>query len=132
MRQRLSKFLLFALLIISLAGCEEKDFYNSKEDDELEMASLRSEIDKLSEQIVCENNAGDWKFTAIGEKACGGPIGYVAYSTKIDEALFLKKVDLYNQKQKAFNVKWNVVSDCRFMTPPKSVECVGGKPKLIY
>ncbi|MBC7615868.1 MAG: hypothetical protein H7202_07365 [Pedobacter sp.] len=131
MRQYLFKSILFSLFIFSFTGCEEKNLYNSKEDDVLEIASLRSEIDKLSEQVNCENNAG-WKFTPIGEKACGGPTGYVAYATKIDEALFLKKVTLYNQKQKAFNVKWNVVSDCMFMNPPKSIDCVSGKPKLVY
>lgn len=131
MRPCLFKFLLFALLVVSFAGCEEKGLHNSKEEDALEIANLRTEIDKLSEQIVCENSV-DWKFVAIGDKACGGPLGYVAYSTKIDEAMFLKKVALYAQLQKAFNVKWGVVSDCMFMTPPKSVECVNGKPKLVY
>ena len=131
MRQYLFKSILFSLFTFSFTGCEEKNLYNSKEDDVLEIASLRSEIDKLSEQVTCENSA-DWKFTAIGDKACGGPTGYVAYSSKIDEALFLKKVTLYNQKQKAFNVKWNVVSDCMFMIPPKSIDCVSGKPKLVY
>lgn len=131
MRKYLFKFILLTLIIFSFSACEERDLNHSKEEDLLEMANLRTEIDKLSEQFACENSA-DWKFTAIGEKACGGPTGYVAYSTKIDEAMFLKKVALYAQKQKAFNVKWGVASDCMFMTPPKSIDCVGGKPKLVY
>ncbi len=133
MKSYIYKSLLFlvTLLVFSFAGCDHEHFYANKEGDQQELAKLRSEIDKLSEQINCDNSA-DWKFTAIGEKACGGPAGYVAYSTKIDETLFLKKVDLYTQKQKAFNVKWNIISDCMFMVPPKSIDCVSGKPKFVY
>lgn len=123
--------LLSIILVFSLAGCEQKDFSSSKESDEQEMSSLRREIDKMSEQVSC-NDAADWKFTAIGSKACGGTAGYVAYSTKIDETLFLKKVAMFNQKQKAFNVKWNLMSDCLAPNPPKSIECINGKPKLVY
>lgn len=122
---------LSTIMVLTFAGCEEKDFSSSKESDEQEMSSLRREIDKMSEQVNCDNGA-DWKFTGIGSKACGGLTGYVAYSTKIDETLFLKKVAMFNQKQKAFNVKWNLMSDCLAPNPPKSIECINGKPKLVY
>lgn len=124
--------LIFAsILVFSFAGCEEKDFSSSKEKDELEMSNLRREIDKMSNQVGCENSV-DWKFVAIGSKACGGATGYVAYSNRINEALFLEKVAMFNQKQKAFNVKWNLVSDCMALLPPKSIECVNGKPQFVY
>lgn len=119
------------LLLLCLAGCEQKDFYSSKEDDEQEMSTLRREIDKLTEQVSCEQ-ASDWKFVPIGSKPCGGATGYVAYAAKIDEPLFLKKVAIYTQKQKAFNVKWSLASDCAIQSPPKSIECVNGKPKFVY
>lgn len=120
-----------SILILSFASCEEKDFSSSKEKDELEMSNLRREIDKMSNQVSCENPA-DWKFVAIGSKPCGGANGYITYSNKIDEALFLEKVAMFNQKQQAFNVKWNLISDCMALLPPKSIECVNGKPKLVY
>ncbi|TCC88159.1 hypothetical protein EZ428_20775 [Pedobacter frigiditerrae] len=118
----------FCLLFIA---CEEKDLYSSKSEDEIEMSSLKIEIDKMSSQVSCDQ-AIDWKFVTIGSKACGGASGYVAYSVKIDEKLFLDKVDLYTQKQKAFNIKWGVVSDCSLIMPPKAVECINGKPKFVY
>ena len=124
-------FALSTIIVFSFAGCEEKDFSSSRESDEQEMSSLRKEIDKMAEQVSCDNSA-DWKFVAIGSKACGGATGYIAYSVKIDEALFLKKVAMFNQKQKAFNVKWNMMSDCMAPAPPKTIECVNGKPKLVY
>ena len=131
MKRYFFKRILFVLLLFSCVACEEKDFYSTLEDDQAEMSSLRKEIDKLAGQLSC-SDASDWKFTAIGVKACGGPTGYVAYSTKIDEALLLKKVALYTQKQKAFNVKWGASSDCMFLSPPKSISCVGGKPEFVY
>lgn len=133
MRLNLNQLIIAFSLVVAVcfAGCEEKDFKSSREDDELEMSNLRKEIDKMSEQVNCDN-AVEWKFTAIGSKSCGGPTAYVAYSTKIDEALFLKKVAIYNQKQKAFIVKWSLISDCMILTPPKSIECVNDKPKLVY
>lgn len=123
--------ILATILAFSFCGCEEKDFSSSRQDDELEMSNLRKEIDKMSEQISCDNSV-DWKFTGIGSKACGGVVGYVAYSTKIDETLFLQKVAMFNQKQKAFNVKWNLISDCMAPVSPKSVECNNGKPQFVY
>lgn len=123
--------LLCIILFFCFVGCERKNPINSKEIDEQELFNLRSEINELSEQVNCENNA-NWKFTAIGAKACGGPTGFIAYSANINEVEFLKKVDLYTQKQKAFNAKWAIGSDCSAPSPPKAIECVNGKPKFIY
>ncbi|MEJ5992931.1 hypothetical protein WG904_00780 [Pedobacter sp. Du54] len=119
------------LLLLCLAACEKGVFSSSKQKDLEELANLKKDIDEWSSKVEC-TNAADWKFTPLGDKACGGPTGYVAYSTKIDEAEFLKKVKDYTDKQKAFNLKWDMVSDCMFMVPPKSIECVDGKPKLVY
>ena len=125
-------FLILAILFFfCLIACEKGVFSNSKEKDLEELANLKKDIDEGSAQTTCIN-AADWKFTAIGDKACGGPTGYVAYSTTIDETAFLKKVKVYTDKQKAFNLKWNTVSDCMFMVPPKSIDCVNGKPKFVY
>lgn len=127
----LTTLIFVACLLFSFAACEEKDFSGWREKNELEMSNLRKEIEKMSNQVSCENPA-DWKFVAIGSKPCGGAAGYIAYSNKINEALFLEKVAIFNQKQQAFNVKWNLISDCMALLPPKSIDCVNGKPKLVY
>ncbi|TKC05478.1 hypothetical protein FA048_17265 [Pedobacter polaris] len=130
MKHILSKGLLIVSLFFVVNGCEEKDLYNRKQEDK-EITALKKEIENIANQHTCEN-AGEWKFTAIGSKACGGPTGYIAYAVKIDEAEFLEKVALYTEKQKAYNVKWDVASDCMFVMPPKGIECVDGKPKFVY
>ena len=126
-----SFYVLTILLFFCLTSCEKGIFSSSREKDLEELANLKKEIDELSAQVTC-TNAADWKFIALGDKACGGPTGYVAYSTKIDETAFLKKINFYTDKQKAFNIKWSIISDCSLILPPKSIDCVNGKSKLVY
>lgn len=92
-----------------------------------EMQNLKSEILALSQSEKC-SNATDWKSIGLGVKACGGPVEYIAYSNKIDEAKFLEKVNLYNQKSTEYNKKYNLVSDCMLVMQPENIVCENGKP----
>ena len=102
---------------------QEKDF--------LALMDLFYEI----EQIAYSKNCSDsslWKITAYGSKACGGPQGYLPYSTEIDTVDFLNKVAAYTAAEDAFNKKWNIISDCSLAPSPNRVECNNGFPSLIY
>jgi hypothetical protein len=99
--------------------------------DQSELERLYKDIEKTAQQFSCEN-AGEWKFTAIGSKACGGASGYIAYSVKIDESTFLKKVEQFTKLQADYNKKWGVYSDCALVVQPKGVTCDNGKPKFTY
>ncbi len=95
---------------------------------------LFQEIETIGNQLTCEN-AVDWKFVLVGTDLCGASKSrYVAYSTKMNQSLFLQKVGIYKEKQKAFSAKWERQLACPavMMTEPKSVECVNGKAKLVY
>lgn len=133
MRCQLFNKVLFGLMVLSLAfaGCEEKDFQRTRSQDQADLERLRTELDKLSGQRSCDA-ATEWVILAIGSKSCGGAAEYIAYDKKIDVDQFLQKVAIYTHKQKAFNVKWGVTSDCSVASPPKSVACVDGKAKLVY
>jgi len=122
------KNLLFIPLIILFMGfsCEDSD--NLRVD--YDLAELEKEIIMLSESVSC-TSSNEWKFTPMGSKACGGPIRYIAYHQSIDRK-FLALVESFTQKQKEYNVKNNVVSDCMMVAEPKSVTCEGGKPILVY
>ena len=122
--------ILTSICLLTLTGCKD-DLETSKEQDEQKLIALYQEIETLANQYLCAN-AAEWKFTAIGAKGCGGPTNYIAYSSKIDESAFLKKVATYTAQQKAYNEKWNIASDCMFVTAPKSVECIDNKPKFVY
>lgn len=128
-----TKSYIVLILVMILAGASscKKNNESTKEAEELKLKTQLEEIKALSEQVKCENEA-DWKFRPIGSKACGGPTGYISYSSKIDTVAFIQKVEKYTTAQANFNKKWDIISDCMAMLPPKKVVCENEKPKLIY
>ncbi len=126
---RLLAIFLFIWAGMDQCATEQETF---SQDEEMRQLQIRfDEILKISESVKCEGG-NDWKFTAIGSKACGGPSGYIAYSKSIDEAAFLQKVESYTAAVKTFNEKWGATSDCSLVTPPSAVGCEDGKAVLIY
>lgn len=133
--------LCFITLVVIFFSCEkeaENSFFDAKitesstreQDDQL-LNKLYHEILDLSTQYDC-SNAEEWDYTPIGAKACGGPAGYIAYSLKIDKGMFLNKVSHYTLQQERYNTKWGIISDCMALPPPNGIECINGKPELIY
>jgi hypothetical protein len=95
------------------------------------LIDLFYEIENLTYSVSCINSA-NWKFTAYGAKACGGPRGYIPYSINIDEAIFLQKVAEYTEAEHQFNIKWGVISTCDIPAQPTGIDCKNGYPVLIY
>lgn len=122
-------FIAFGFLFLS---CNSDDS-SSKETETQNLTKMYDEIISASmvNSTPCIDPA-EWSFTAIGSKACGGPASYIAYSLKINVTEFLKKVENYTNAQDAYNKKWNIISTCEMMMPPTGVDCVNGKPTLIY
>lgn len=119
--------------IVSLTNDElvlERE-YTEQEKDHQALMELYEEVSALSISVPC-TDANDWTFTAYGSKACGGPQGYIAYSTKIDVASFLDKIEAYTEAEKAYNIKWDIVSTCDLPAQPKTLECHYGYPVLKY
>jgi hypothetical protein len=122
---------LFILAIgLTLISCSN-DSESSKEQETENLEKMRAEIFLLSASKQCEDPA-DWDFTAIGSKACGGPTGFIAFSLKLNTTEFLEKVKKYTNSQKEFNIKWGIISTCDLTPSPSSINCVDGKPHLIY
>jgi hypothetical protein len=121
------KNLIWIPLILILLGFSCEDTENPRTD--LDLVELEKEIITLSESVTC-TNSNEWKFTAMGSKACGGPVRYIAYHQSVEKQ-FLQLVDLFTQQQKEYNLKNGVVSDCRFIMEPRAVTCEGGKPVLV-
>jgi len=101
------------------------------EEDQATLEELLLSINTIAESESCEK-AKDWKFTAIGNKSCGGPAGYIAYPKKVDETDFLEKVRKYTQAHREFNIKWSIASTCNITPEPKKISCVDGKAVLNY
>jgi len=132
MRNYSLKITFIFLIVLNILSCKDSTILvPAKDDDARELKTLLNEIEKMSDGITC-TNVSDWRFVPIGSKPCGGATHFVLYSVKIDTTLFLRKVEDYTQKQKAFNIKYQMSSDCRTIIAPKSVACVNEKPTLIY
>lgn len=112
-------------------ACSEGEMNDLQSQDEHELSLLYKKIIDLSNSETCTDEQ-EWKFTAIGSKACGGPTGYIPYSLKLDTAEFLDLVKQYTDGQKEYNIKYNIVSDCKMEMPPQTVQCREGKAELVY
>ena len=95
-----------------------------------ELLKQQTEIIQLSESVTC-TNASEWKFTPMGSKACGGPSRYIAYHQSIEQN-FLDLVERFTALQKSYNEQNKVLSDCMLVGPPRTVQCEGNKPVLVY
>ena len=116
---------LVLLVGLSIACNKEKEL--NQEEAAAALEAQFAEITELSESVACTDSS-DWEFTAYGNKACGGPVGYIAYSKAIDTKDFLKKVKTYTEDQKAYNENFEIASNCTVPTQPKSIACINGKP----
>ena len=123
----------YAWRIVSLTESElvVKRELTEQELDHRNLMDLFNEIQNLSYSVSC-SDANDWLFTAYGAKACGGPQGFIAYSSLIDTVSFLQKIETYTQAEKDFNFKYGVVSDCSIPSTPISVACQNGFPIFKY
>jgi hypothetical protein len=66
----------------------------------------------------------------LGARGCGGPEGYLAYSTANTSATALQALgERYKQEREARNASSGMVSDCRFMVDPGAV-CQAGACQL--
>jgi len=102
---------------------------NSQKYDQAQLDKIKASIETEISKEKCAD-ANEWTFAPMGAKACGGPQSYVAYPKKL-EATILPKINDYTEKVKAFNQKYNIMSDCMMIMPPTSIKCVNGKAELV-
>lgn len=104
---------------------------NNQKQEAQKLNQMFSEIESLANSENCDDSA-EWAFTSHGSKACGGPVGFIAYSTDIDTALFLEKIEEHKTAQQEYNQKWGIASDCSVPTQPSEVTCENGSPVFKY
>lgn len=142
----MKQFLIIAISVLSFASCSSKkaiveeetlpkdialkpDNNFTQEDDQRQMKNLIQEIDSLIGAEPCTDVA-NWKYAAIGAKACGGPNSYIAYPVQLEDEI-LPKVTQFTSMQSAFNTKYGMMSDCAIVLPPAKITCENGKAVLI-
>lgn len=126
---------LFLFLIILLfpvyMACESDSLDLTKEQEQLLLEEKRAEIENLATSVVCDDPS-TWTYTGIGGKACGGPTGYIAYSTSINVEEFLQKVEEFTLAEDRFNKKWNIGSNCSVPPQPIGINCENGLAVLVF
>lgn len=123
-------FIAFFFSTFIFFSCQNDDS-SLQQQERNNLITMYLEIEKLSQSAPCTDET-KWSFVAFEAKACGGPQGYLAYSSEIDTVLFLQKVEAYTNAEKEFNSKWNVISDCSLPSTPKKVVFLNNLPNFIY
>lgn len=131
MKSRFITILILSMSLFLMAFQCEDDLVTSKEDEQKALIASKKIIEDLAIASIC-NESVECKFIALGSKPCGGPWSYLVYSTSIDINNLERLVEDYNKKEAAFNLKWSVVSDCSYASPPSSIICENNKCVLIY
>ena len=125
---RLLKSVFLLALFILTGACSEE-------------LTMEQEADLLKEQLARIETMADtdscqpgqqYGISPIGHKGCGGPAGFIAYSLDIDVVDFLLAVETYSEAQRAFNIKWGVISDCSLPPAPTAAICTEGTVTLVY
>ncbi|MCK5637458.1 MAG: hypothetical protein KAH67_02025 [Flavobacteriaceae bacterium] len=119
------KYLFFFLTLLAFK-CGDNDDIKNQDVEKKELETLAIEIKTLADSSVCSSEFA-CNFIGFGSKPCGGHWEYLVYSNSIDVADFLSKVKIYNELEKDYNIKYNIVSDCMFVMPPESTTCANGK-----
>lgn len=124
------KFIGIFLFLGICFSCSVKDGLTQEQETD-NLNQLFYEIKNLATSVDCIDST-EWIFTSYGSKACGGPMGYLAYSTNIGTVLFLEKIEEHRIAQRNFNEKWGIMSDCSIPPEPKEVICEDANPILVY
>ncbi|WP_308991582.1 hypothetical protein QLS71_006075 [Mariniflexile litorale] len=128
--KKLHLILLTTCLIFMAFQCED-DTASTKESQQQDLSVSKKAIEDLAATSIC-NETFTCKFIALGSKPCGGPWGYLVYSTSVNIEKLENMVLNYNKKESDFNKKWGVASDCMYLMPPTKVNCENNTCVAVY
>lgn len=123
------KSLLIAFLFIGgLTGCSQP-----ANEPQITIADLQQQLARIQTFIDFGDcsSASFCSYIAYGRKACGGPKGYLAFSSKIDVEVPIKMVKDYTEAEIAYNERTGAISDCSLAQVPRELGCEDGKCIII-
>ena len=124
------KLLLLSSFFLGVNCSEQGDSTTGQEKDKASIDKLREEIASLAEASVCSETYTCFSI-GVGSKPCGGHWEYLVYSNSIDVSTLQEKVEELNEMEKAYNEKYEVMSDCMMVMPPQAIVCEDGKCKGV-
>ena len=109
---------LFATGLATHAGCTGANSANSASSAAPTGMTARTQVQQLIGDAVCTSDA-DCRTIAVGDKACGGPESYLAWSARqTDPQRLADAAQRYTSERKAQNQQSGMVSNCAFVTDP--------------
>jgi len=124
--RRFDPFLFLAsLALVSCSGTNEPNLEAAYHQANMRLLDL--EIRHLIGDAAAQDST-DCHTIGYGDKPCGGPWGYLVYSSRgIDEAQLERLVGEYNEANENYNRAAGIGSDCDAGPPPPRVGCIDGR-----
>lgn len=127
--QRIASLLAFVILS-SFFGCASANDPNTQLKERTNLFEEKAAIQDLVFNTTCTGDDA-CEYIAFGSKPCGGPWFYLVYNNAIETEI-KTRVAAYNKKEKAFNEKYGISSDCAMVAPPSQIKCENGHCIPIY
>ena len=117
---------LFAILLLFQSfQCDDDVIQTNQSFDLVSLQQERQTILDYIATFTCDENAS-CSSIAFGSKACGGPQEFLVFPTSVDLNYLTEQVNNYNLMENAYNVTYNIISDCMAVLPPENIGCVNG------
>lgn len=117
--------------LLSAFQCEDDTTSLTCEEKMSQLSAMEMSIQNLADTSVCNENF-ECRSVALGSKPCGGPWGYLVYSTSIDTLKLNTLVEKYNQFEAKINEECERFSDCAMVNPPERLECQNNRCIAVY
>jgi hypothetical protein len=119
-------FLTVATSLSNVLSAEQLDGQLTLDQIRTKALSIKKEVESMRGNAVCANRS-ECRAIGYGAKPCGGPSGYLVYSTRDTNAALLEsKVREFNAVVRELNVRRQLLSDCLFVSQPP-VTCAQNK-----
>jgi hypothetical protein len=119
------------IIFLAAFSCSDDDEPISCTDRETFLNEQRDQIRAFAETSICSDDF-ECRYIAFGVKACGGPAGYLIYTTSIDTLELTNWVNNFNIQQEMYNQECGGVSTCNVPQPPIGFDCVDNTCIPIY
>ncbi len=91
---------------------------NSQTADWAAVVVLEEQAKRIAKTSGCSADS-ECRAAPVGSRACGGPRYYLPYCAKTtDSAALFRKLDEVAAAERAYNLKYQIVSTCEFRMPP--------------
>lgn len=119
------------LIFLAAFSCSNDDEPVSCDDRKTYLNEQREQIRAFAETSICSDDF-ECRYIGFGVKACGGPAGYLIYTTSIDTLELTNMVNDFNNQQEIYNQECGGISTCDIPAPPIDFDCVDNKCIPIY